>query len=115
MREERKRELEEAKYLTVARSADDYEMNDELKEVQRWNDPAAGFLSAPKKTAGGVRSRGSGKPVYQGAFEPNRYGIKPGYRWDGVDRANGFEKKWFAARNKRKDVAALEYAWQMDE
>jgi pre-mRNA-splicing factor CWC26 len=32
-----------------------------------------------------------------------------------VDRSNGFEAKWFAARNKVKDRENLEYAWQMDE
>jgi pre-mRNA-splicing factor CWC26 len=114
MREQRKKELEEAKYMTVARTEDDVAMNDELKERDRWNDPAAKFLSTTKKSSSGVRSK-SGKPTYQGAFQPNRYGIRPGYRWDGVDRGNGFETKWFAARNKRKDMENLEYAWQMDE
>jgi pre-mRNA-splicing factor CWC26 len=114
MREQRKRELEDAKYMTVARGEDDVAMNDELKERDRWNDPAAKFLSTTKKSAGGPRSKG-GKPTYQGAFQPNRYGIRPGHRWDGVDRSNGFEAKWFAARNKRKDKEDLEYAWQMDE
>lgn len=117
MREERKKDLEEAKYLTVARGVDDVEMNTEMKGVRRWNDPAAGFLTeqAPMPSNGGRKAARSGKPMYQGAFEPNRHGIRPGYRWDGVDRGNGFEKKWFAARNKKKDNANLEYQWQMDE
>ncbi|KAF2663854.1 hypothetical protein BT63DRAFT_430108 [Microthyrium microscopicum] len=116
MREARKQELDEAKYLTVARTADDEQMNEELKEVQRWNDPAAGFLTKapPKPTSGASTRRGPSKPTYQGAFDPNRYGIRPGSRWDGVDRGNGFEKKWFAARNKVKDRKQLEYQWEMD-
>ncbi|KAI4207136.1 MAG: hypothetical protein LQ349_009873, partial [Xanthoria aureola] len=86
-RERRKDALKEAKYLPVARYADDVAMNEEMKERERWDDPAAKFLTA-KKMGRSV----TGKPLYAGAFTPNRYGIRPGHRWDGVDRGNGFEK-----------------------
>ena len=112
-KEERKRELDEAKVMGVARYADDTQMNDELKERERWNDPMAQLIASKKNSKGG-KSRGGGK-TYQGAFEPNRYGIRPGWRWDGVDRGNGFERRWFSARNKKKDRDELEYHWQMDE
>ena len=106
----RKEDLKEARYMPVARYADDVEMNEELKGKERWNDPAAGFLE--KKKAG---KSVSGRPLYKGSAMPNRYGIRPGYRWDGVDRGIGFEKDWFAARNKRANLERLDYAWQMDE
>lgn len=106
----RKQQLQDAKGMTLARHADDAELNDELKEQGRWNDPAANFLK--KKKAG--RSI-TGKPLYKGAFQPNRYGIRPGHRWDGVDRGNGFESEWFKSRNRKADVEKMEYAWQMDE
>ncbi|MCJ1394448.1 Pre-mRNA-splicing factor cwc26 [Xylographa bjoerkii] len=106
----RKEELAEAKFLPVARYADDEDLNDELKERDRWNDPAAQFLSK-KKQGKSV----TGKPLYTGPAMPNRYGIRPGYRWDGVDRGNGFEKEYFAAQNRRKNLKDLDYAWQMDE
>ncbi|KAL4767969.1 Pre-mRNA-splicing factor cwc26 [Aspergillus nidulans var. acristatus] len=110
-RESRRAALEEAKVMPLARTADDEELNEELKAQTRWNDPAAQFLT---KSTGGGRSK-TGKPLYKGAFQPNRYGIRPGHRWDGVDRSNGFEKEWFAARNKKGRLEALEYEWQMDE
>lgn len=106
----RKEDLESAKLLSVARYADDEQLNSEQKETDRWNDPAMGFLA--KKKAG--RSV-TGKPLYKGGFTPNRYGIRPGFRWDGVDRGNGFEALWFKARNRKKDRETMEYAWQMDE
>ncbi|KAF2263806.1 hypothetical protein CC78DRAFT_267505 [Lojkania enalia] len=106
----RKEQLQDAKHMTIARYADDVELNEELKESDRWNDPAAGFVS--KKKAG--RSI-TGKPLYKGSFMPNRYGIRPGHRWDGVDRGNGFEAEWFKARNRKANVERMEYAWQMDE
>ena len=109
-KEKRKEQLKDAKFMTVARFADDAELNDELKERERWNDPAARFLE--KKKAG---KSVSGRPLYKGPAEPNRYGIRPGYRWDGVDRSTGFEKEYFKARNRRENLKNLDYAWQMDE
>lgn len=107
---QRREELAEAKFLPVARYADDTDLNEELKEKDRWNDPAAQFLTK-KKQGKSV----TGKPLYAGPAMPNRYGIRPGYRWDGVDRGNGFEKDYFAAQNRRKNLKELDYAWQMDE
>ena len=109
-RDQRREQLAEAKFLPVARFADDEALNEELKEQQRWDDPARAFLS--RKSAG---KSVSGKPLYQDATMPNRYGIRPGYRWDGVDRGNGFEKEYIMAGNRRKDLQRLDYAWQMDE
>ncbi|KAI9769998.1 MAG: Pre-mRNA-splicing factor cwc26 [Geoglossum simile] len=109
-RAQRKQDVQDAKLLPVARYADDADLNEDLKSRERWNDPAAAFLSS-KKEGRSV----TGKPLYKGPAAPNRYGIRPGHRWDGVDRGNGFEGEWFAVRNKRANQKGLEYAWQMDE
>ncbi|GKZ85044.1 pre-mRNA-splicing factor cwc26 [Aspergillus niger] len=110
-REERKQQLRDVRAMPLARTAEDEELNDELKGKLRWNDPAAQFLTSVKE---GGTSR-TGKPLYKGGFAPNRYGIRPGHRWDGVDRGNGFEKEWFLARNRKGRLEALDYQWQMDE
>ena len=109
-REKRKEELDEARFMPVARKIDDVDMNEELKEQERWNDPAAQFLV--KKNKG---KSASGKPLYKGASAPNRYGIRPGHRWDGVDRGNGWEGERFKALNRTARNKELDYSWQMDE
>ncbi|WYZ45087.1 hypothetical protein EsH8_VIII_000403 [Colletotrichum jinshuiense] len=111
----RREALQDAKLMTFARTADDEEMNKELKEQERWNDPMAQFMSERTDGGGAKGKRGKKKPIYTGAAPPNRYGIRPGYRWDGVDRSNGFEGEGFRAINRRERNKGLDYAWQMDE
>ena len=110
----RREQLEDAKVMSFARGADDENMNQELKEKERWNDPMMQFIAEKKQTEG-VKKGNKRRPVYPGAAPPNRYGIKPGYRWDGVDRGNGFEQERFKAINRKERSKGLEYSWQMDE
>ncbi|CRK13500.1 hypothetical protein BN1708_010839, partial [Verticillium longisporum] len=113
----RREALEEAKTMAFARGADDEDMNREMKGKERWNDPMAQFMQTDTATTttGGKGKKGKNRPVYTGGAQPNRYGIRPGYRWDGVDRSNGFEGERFKAINRRERNKGLDYSWQMDE
>lgn len=119
VREKRKEELEEARFMPVARGIEDEELNRELKGKLRWDDPAMAFLTQKEEvggSGGGVSTAaaGTGKKLYKGAAAPNRYGIRPGHRWDGVDRGNGWEGERFRALNRTKRNKELDFAWQED-
>jgi len=96
--------------LSSRRYADDTELNENLKEQDRWNDPAAAFLTKGKKKNGPSVPQYSGPPP-----PPNRFGILPGYRWDGVDRSNGFERQLMQKGNEKKMLAAEGYKWSVDD
>ncbi|ORX99468.1 hypothetical protein K493DRAFT_279626 [Basidiobolus meristosporus CBS 931.73] len=105
-----KRNQEEMeKNKPLARYKDDVELNEELRSKDRWNDPAAGFLTKSKKSK-------TKWPVYQGPpAPPNRFGIPPGYRWDGVDRSNGFEKEFFQRKYSKNSMAEEAYKWSTED
>jgi pre-mRNA-splicing factor CWC26 len=97
-RERRAREAMHEKDKSFATTVDDGAMNDMLRAQDRWGDP---MLEQVKKNAERkerisalksdvVREK---RPMFKGDAFPNRFGIRPGYRWDGIDRSTGWEGK----------------------
>ena len=88
----------------LARYSIDAETDAEKRGAMRFDDPMAQHLS--KK--GPV----SNKPKYRGPPPPaNRFNMPPGFRWDGVDRSNGYEKQYFLAKAKASTEASDAHAW----
>ncbi|CAG8639740.1 1922_t:CDS:2 [Paraglomus brasilianum] len=111
--EDKKQKERSMKDKPLAIYKDDAELNEELKARERWNDPAAIFLPKVKKTK---KIKDRNIPKYQGTpAPPNRFGIQPGYRWDGVDRSNGFEREYFARQNARKAIEVEAYRWSVED
>ncbi len=55
-------------------------------------------------------------PKYKGPpAPPNRYGLQPGARWDGVDRSNGFEKRFYESINAKKVRDEAAYKWSVED
>jgi pre-mRNA-splicing factor CWC26 len=83
---------------------EDSDYENELKDQLRDGDPMAKFLTKNKK-----KKKRNSRPEYEGAMIPNRYNIRPGHLWDGIDRSNGFEKKFFQAQSKLSNQRSKEY------
>ncbi|CAK7356211.1 unnamed protein product [Dovyalis caffra] len=103
--EARLEELEIEKEKPFARTRDDPELDKMLKERVRWGDPMA-HLVKKKHSESVLADLGDSEKMKESGFiipqdipshswikrgfdaAPNRYGIKPGRHWDGVDRSN---------------------------
>ena len=56
------------------------------------------------------------RPVYSGPTPtPNRFHIRPGYRWDAIERGNGFESKLLLKLNERSSRKDDEYKWSVSD
>ncbi|XP_071510278.1 uncharacterized protein [Diadema antillarum] len=99
----------------LARYQDDEDLDLMLKEQDREGDPMLAFLKKRESKArakAGIKE----KPKYQGPKPPpNRFNIQPGYRWDGVDRSSGFERKYFQRQADKKATSELAYKWSVED
>lgn len=115
--EDYKAQLEEAAHemnKPLARYEDDKDLDEYLKQQERIGDPMLEYLRS-KKTEKDRQEGRPQKPLYKGAFPDNRFRIRPGYRWDGVDRSNGFEKKWFEMTSKKKAGEEEAYKYSVED
>ena len=104
------KEFEDIKKSAFSRSKDDKNLQQELQLRARADDPLRRMAQRCCDWQGG-RNGGSGVPLKQGL--PNRFMIKPGYRWDGVDRGNGFETRLLMLH--RNDELKMEKGTNLNE
>ncbi|KAM9728481.1 BUD13 homolog [Menidia menidia] len=96
----------------LARHYDDEDLDRMLREQERDGDPMAAMLRRKKDR----NPKAQEKPRYQGPPPPpNRFNILPGYRWDGVDRSNGFEQKRYTRISEKKAVQEAAYKWSVED
>ncbi|KAL6861555.1 hypothetical protein ACP4OV_017255 [Aristida adscensionis] len=130
--EARFQELEAEKNKPFARTRDDPELDNMLKNRIRWGDPMA-HLVKRKDPEYLLEDLGDDEKMKESGFivpqnipshswlkrgvdpPPNRYGIKPGRHWDGVDRSNGFEKDMFKLKNEKQAMEQEAYLWSVSD
>ncbi|XP_032239294.2 BUD13 homolog [Nematostella vectensis] len=99
----------------LARYKDDKDLDAMLKEQTREDDPMLAYMQK-KKASSDVKAGKKAKPVYKGPPpQPNRFGIPPGYRWDGVDRSNGFERRRFAMIANKQATDSVAHKWSVED
>ena len=102
----------------LARYKDDKDLENLLKKQERDDDPMLEYLRS--KNSGDLVNEGlvvnKPKVKYRGPPPPpNRYNILPGSRWDGVDRSNGFEKKYYESIMAKKALEEEAFKWSTED
>ncbi|XP_054747906.1 BUD13 homolog [Anastrepha obliqua] len=99
----------------LARYENDEDLDRYLREQERADDPMLEYMRKKKKERQKETGALAEIPKYEGSYPENRFGIRPGYRWDGVDRSNGFEKKWFDVQNEKRAAQVEAYLYSVED
>jgi len=79
---------------------------DSEDEDLEFEDPMRKFKKRKREHKKETKSR-----TFSGWFPPNRFNIRPGAQWDGVDRSNGFESKLHQSQLNVKHRAEEAYRY----
>ena len=117
-----RKEIEDMASMPFARTDADPELEKQRKSVLRDGDPMAEyFMQKESEEAAAhietLERRGVNvKPKYTGPTPaPNRFGIRPGYRWDAVDRGTQFERQVLQYGSNKKATSEDKHRWQSSE
>jgi pre-mRNA-splicing factor CWC26 len=99
---------------------DDIGLNEQQRRKQRWGDPLANLSTSTGTDK--ILEEGQEKKIrytrstYRGPPPPpNRFNISPGYRWDGVNRSNGYEVRYFESIASRIATKEEAYKWSVED
>ncbi|XP_030374478.1 BUD13 homolog [Scaptodrosophila lebanonensis] len=98
----------------VARYANDEDLEQHLRAREHADDPMLEYMREKRKKQE-KQSNKPTMPVYEGSYPENRFGIRPGYRWDGVDRSNGYEQRWFDKQNAKRAAQDEAYKYSVED
>ena len=126
MAEERQKEIEDMANQPFARMADDPALEHMRKDTLRDGDPMAEYFRSKREQEEEERRSKEAllvdtplvpkKPVYKGPAPPsNRFNIMPGYRWDAIDRSNGFEVMLLKTMNTKASLKEDAYRWSVSD
>ena len=86
-----------------------------MKRQDKFGDPLKLFKKNNLNIDERIGKRTFYLPTCKFTAPTNRFKIEPGYKWDGVDRSNGFEKRYLQAINMRKDREERFYSIRTEE
>jgi pre-mRNA-splicing factor CWC26 len=88
------------------RRAERKEEKKELRKLRKMD-----YEKKEKLMKKGVNPLNPKAKAYSGQYPENRFQIRPGFRWDGVDRSNRFEAEFFKKKALRAAQEEAAYRW----
>jgi len=112
-------ELKNISAEPFARSRNDPKVDAHFRSQIHADDPMAQYMRAKLDAHAAAAPTKDGKPPkprYKGpAPQPNRFGILPGYRWDGRDRGSGWEATVASAASAKLRSKDAAYQWSTSD